>query len=479
MENFKLYNFIKLIVNLINKSNTRGSKMNKKNILSLTLGAFIIASGISGCGKDENISQSPSEIPQTSGDTVLPSSEVKGEITFVNHRTDMMNGKWEEYAKKFNEKYPNVKVKFEAMADYEGEIAIRMNSNNYGDVLMMPAKMKDSDLPSFFIPLGKKSDLEKEYNFVQDRYVGEDTYGIPTAGSCSGLVYNKKIFEQAGITSLPKSPEEFIADLKLIKEKTSAIPLYTNYKDSWALNQWESYRVNTSGDPNFVNQVLPHTDKPFTKGSPHYLVYKLLYDAVKEKLVEKDPMTTDWESSKQMLPDGKIATMPLGIWAVGQMKAKAKNPEDVCYMPFPYEKDGKMYSSAAGDYKICVNKNSKNIEAAKAWLWWFVNDSNFAYNESMIPPLKDAEYPDTLKEFQKMNVELVVDNGPKDGENGWLDAIDKESEVGLWAENFKKDIVETALGNKKNRNYDDIMEELNKKWSDTRKKLIHESKIKE
>jgi hypothetical protein len=43
MENFKLYNFIKLIVNLINKSNTRGNKMNKKKILSLTLGAFIIA----------------------------------------------------------------------------------------------------------------------------------------------------------------------------------------------------------------------------------------------------------------------------------------------------------------------------------------------------------------------------------------------------------------------------------------------------
>ncbi|MHB8064150.1 MAG: ABC transporter substrate-binding protein [Ruminiclostridium sp.] len=458
--------------------------MTKKRIISLVLSVAMLATAFTACGTKEEASDS--SVTATSSvaaesTTAANSADLKGEITFIQHRTDMMDANypnnWEVYEKKFNEKYPNIKVNFEAMKDYEGEIAIRMSSDNYGDVLMLPSKMKDSDLASYFIPLAKKSELEKKYNFVQDRYVGDDTYGLPTAGTCSGMVYNKKVFTDAGITSLPKSEDEFLAGLQLIKDKIKdVIPLYTNYKDSWPLTQWESYRVNVAGDANFVNQVLPHIDAPFAAGTPHYIVYKLMFDVVQKKLVEKDPMTTNWENSKQMMADGKIAVMPLGSWAIGQIKAKSKTPDDIAYMPFPYNKDGKMFSSAAGDYKICISKNSKNIDAAKAWLWWFVDESNFAFTEQMLPVQKDAKYPDTLKGFEELGVEMIIDNGPKEGENGWLDAIDKESEVGLWSENFKKVIIETALGNKKGT-YDDIMNDLNKKWSDTRTKLIADGKM--
>lgn len=449
--------------------------MNRKKILSLTLSAFMMVAALAGCGQSSQPSD-PTPTASTGSSSENP-EDIKGKITFVSHRTDLLNGGWDKYEQEFNKKYPNIDVEFEAMKDYEGDIAIRMNSDEYGDILMMPAKIKEADMPSFFIPLGKKSELEKKYDFIIDRYIGDDLYAIPIAANCTGIVYNKKVFSQAGIESMPNTPEEFIDAMKLIKEKTDAIPLYTNYHDSWALNQWEQYRVNVAGDPNYVNQVLPHLDDPFAKGRPHYIVYKLLYDVAKEGLIEDDPMTTDWESSKQRLANGEIATMPLGSWGVGQIKALTKTPEDIAYMPFPYSKDGKMFTGASGDYRIAINKNSKNLEAAKAFLWWFLDESNYAYKESMIPPLKGAEYPDTLKEFQNMGVEMILENGPKEGENGWLDAIDKESEVGLWNENFKKDIVETAIGNKGNRTYDDITGELNKKWADARKKLIEEGTI--
>ena len=449
--------------------------MRKVRFLSLALGGVMMATTIAGCSKPaQTVQPQPTSVEASTG---MDTKAVSGKITFISHRTDLMNGGWDKYEAKFKEKYPNVDVEFEALKDYEGDIAIRMNSQEYGDVLMMPGKMKEKDMPSYFIPLGSKTELEKKYEFVTDRYIGDDLYGISIGGNVTGLVYNKKVFEKAGITSMPKTPEDFINDLKLVKEKTDAVALYTNYHDSWALNQWEQYRTNVAGDANYVNQVLPHLNDPFAESRPHYIVYKLLYDVVKEGLVEDDPMTTDWETSKGRLAKGEIATMPLGSWAVGQIKAFADDPDDIAYMPFPYEKDGKMYTGASGDYKICINKNSKNIEAAKAWVWFFLNESDYAINESLIPPLKGTEYPDTLKEFQKMNIQMILENGAKPEENGWLDAIDKESEVGLWNENFKKDIVETALGNKGDRTYDDIMKELNKKWSDTRKKLIKEGKI--
>ncbi|AEY67869.1 ABC transporter substrate-binding protein [Clostridium sp. BNL1100] len=460
--------------------------MIKNRIAPLVLSLAMLATAFTACGSQDssNDTGSNSSASSTAAGTTSAAKDIKGEILFYNTRTDMeldsYEKNWKYYIGEFNKKYPNIKVNIETSKDYEGDLAIRMNSNEYGDVLFMSAKMKDADLPSFFIPLGKKAELEKKYDFVQDRYVGEDTYGIPPNGNGQGIVYNKSVFTKAGITTLPKTEDEFLADLKLIKDKTDAIPLYTNYKDSWALNAWEGYIDSVSGSDTYTNQVMLHEDDPFAKGKPHYIVYKYLFDVVSQKLVEDDPMTTDWESSKQLLADGKIATMPLGSWAIPQIKSKAKNPDDVSYMPFPYSIDGKMYTQAAGDYKLCISKNSKNIEAAKAFLWWFLDESNYAQNEGLIPSLKGSAYPDTLKNFQDMGVTLLIDKGAiNDGtknENGWLDAIDKESEVGLWNENFKKDIVDTALGNKKGT-YDDIMNGLNKKWADTRAKLIKEGTI--
>lgn len=55
-------------------------------------------------------------------------------------------------------------------------------------------------------------------------------YGIPSTGNAQGIVYNKKVFEAAGITTLPKTPDEFLDDLQKIKDYDPSIdPLYTNY----------------------------------------------------------------------------------------------------------------------------------------------------------------------------------------------------------------------------------------------------------
>ena len=46
-------------------------------------------------------------------------------------------------------------------------------------------------------------------------------YGIPSTGNAQGIVYNKKVFEAAGITTLPKTPDEFLDDLQKIKDYRS------------------------------------------------------------------------------------------------------------------------------------------------------------------------------------------------------------------------------------------------------------------
>jgi ABC-type glycerol-3-phosphate transport system substrate-binding protein len=95
--------------------------MDKKRFFSLTMGAFVLVASFVGCSKTPEKPAVSSVLAESAAPSENMSSEtdIKGEITFVNHRTDMMGDKWEAYAKRFNEKYPNIKVKFEAMSNYE------------------------------------------------------------------------------------------------------------------------------------------------------------------------------------------------------------------------------------------------------------------------------------------------------------------------------------------------------------------------
>ncbi len=434
----------------------------RKRFLIVLFAVLTILMAFTGCAKDETVEINSAE---QEGE-----SAIKGNITVLTNRTDIVDTVFEDYAKKFNEKYPHVKISFESFTDYPGEVKIRMNTKDYGDVLLIPNDVPLQDLPDFFEPLGSVAELSEKYLFVDEKAYNQVVYGIPVTINTHGILYNKRVFADAGITELPKTPQEYIDAMRKIKENTDAIPYYTNYAAGWTMDQWEEHKTAVAGTPDYVNS-LPHIDDPFSSGRPHYIVYRLMYDLVKEGLVEKDPMTTDWESSKIGLAKGEIASMVLGSWSIVQVQEKAENPEDIGYMPFPYNIDGKRYASSGGDYKIAVSKNSENKRAARAWLDWFLSESNFALDQGGISPVIGHEYPSTLKAFKESGVEFIKNNPPPAGEEGLVDAIDQEGEIGFMVPDFKRRIIEAALGNR-DETFDDIMEDLNSRWKEARAKVM-------
>ncbi|MBY9080558.1 extracellular solute-binding protein [Paenibacillus sp. HN-1] len=434
------------------------------------MGLTLMAGLFSGCSSNNNNTESeassaPAASASASG-TTSP-SDIKGNITVITQRTDIVDTVFKDYAAKFNEKYPNVKVSFEALANYEDQIKIRMNTSDYGDVLLVPTSVPIAQLPDFFEPMGDLSEMSKQYSGLEERAVKGKAYGIPVTVNFNGIIYNKKVFADAGITTVPKTIDEFMKALQAIKDKTKAIPLYTNYAAGWTLNQWESDLTTVAGDPDYVNITQVASDNNFVKDQPHYDLYKVLYDAAKNGLIEEDPTTTDWESSKADLANGKIATMPLGSWAIGQIKGVASNPDDVGFMPFPTNAS-KIIVPLSDDYLVGVSIHSKNKEAARAWVDWFINESGYPTTEGGgMSPVIGAELPEILKQYQGTDVTFKPLTPAKEGEEGWVDAIDKQAEIGLWQPDFKKRIIEAAIGNRK-ESYDDIMKDLNDKWTKAR-----------
>jgi raffinose/stachyose/melibiose transport system substrate-binding protein len=403
-----------------------------------------------------------------SGGTPSDSGKISGTITVLTQRTDLVDNVFQDYKKAFEKKYPDVTVKFEAITDYEGELAVRMNTDDYGDVLLIPNSVTKDKLANFFEPLGTVAELKKKYLFVDEQAYKGKGYGIAITGNAQGYVYNKKVWAAAGVTDAPKTPDEFITDLKAIKSKTDAIPLYTNYKDGWPMSQWEGNTGFTG--PDAVNH-LTEIDAPWAPGQEHFIIDSLLYDSVHDGLTEPDPTTTNWENSKTLIGTGKVATMVLGSWAIVQMQqaatAAGASADDIGYWPFPSQVDGKFHSTVGGDYKNAINIHSKHKAAARAWIDWFANDSGYATDQGGISPVVGGALPATLAGFKPLGVELVQLTPAPAGKESLESTIYNGAEIDLWGNVYRQKLVDIARGAAPG-DKDSYFADLNAKWKAAR-----------
>ncbi|MEZ0449504.1 ABC transporter substrate-binding protein [Cellulomonas sp. ICMP 17802] len=394
-----------------------------------------------------------------------------GSITVLTWRTDRVeDGTFDKYVEEFKAKYPDVtEVKVEGVKDYEGTVKTRMNTDDYGDVLAIPGSVTPDQLPDFFEPLGDQAEMAKEYRWINDKSFEGKSYGIPVVGNVQGILYNKRVWADAGITEYPTTPQEFLDDLQAVKDKGIKVaPLYTNYKDSWALSQWDGWLGAVTADPDWKN-ALVEQDAPWTDDSDYGVTDGLLYDAVAQGLTEADPTTTDWEGSKRMIGVGEISAMQLGSWAIPQMAAAAEaagaDPADIGYMPIPVQVDGTFHAMAGGDYNLGINVNSKNKATARAWIDWFNHESGYSEAEVGLSPMIDGAVPAALEGFMK-DVELITANPAPAGKESLFADIDTASGIVTTDPKYRLQIIDDARSGARTK--EQIFDDLNAKWAEGR-----------
>ncbi|MDR2749097.1 MAG: ABC transporter substrate-binding protein [Clostridiales bacterium] len=391
--------------------------------------------------------------------------DIKATLEFKSHRTDLNeSGVLAGYVAEFQKLYPGITVNYEAVTDYAETMTTRLSTPNWGDICMTPTTVPITELANYFEPLGSQAKLGETYNFIENRAFGGIVYGVSSTNNAQGVLYNKKVFSDAGVTTVPKTPDEFLAALQKVKDNTSAIPLYTNFSAGWTMGAWDAYiGGSATGDAGYMNIVLPHAKNPFSDrgdGTGPFAVYNVLYEAVKRGLIEDDPSTTDWESSKGRINNGEIATMVLGSWAIVQMQDAGPNPDDIGYMSFPITVGGKQFAAAGPDYNYSINKNStaNNKIASMLYIKWLIEESNFDYDQGGIPTVKSHDLPDIYAAFE--GVEFVSDTPSPDNEADLMSNINVDSEVGLNMDNQHViDVVEAALSGSK------TMEQIADSWN--------------
>ncbi len=402
-------------------------------------------------------------------------TDLTASIKWIHHKTDREeDGTIANMIAEFNKVYPNITVETEGVTDYAEDSLLRLTTGDWGDIMFIPAVDK-ADLATYFQPIDTLDNLSKEINFADAWQFDGTCYGVPYMANAQGVLYNKAVFEAAGITELPKTPTEFLEDLQLIKDNTDAIPLYTNYAAGWTMGAWDAYvGCVSNGDDTYLNQKFAHTAEPFADPGDDtgaYNLYRILYDAVANGLTEEDYTTTDWEGCKAMLNNGEIGAMVLGSWAYAQMVEAGDHGDDVGYMPFPMTVGGTQYVLAGGDYNYAINVNAsdENKTAAMVFIKWMTEDSNWCYNEGGYTVDIDGENPPMYAAFDGCTV--LSDQPALPGEETLLNDINAESELSFNAGGDAKvqRIVEAAATG--SETFDDIMADWTAAWNDAQASL--------
>ncbi len=386
-------------------------------------------------------------------------TEVSGEVLFYHHWTDLNSTVLPEYVKEFNKTYPNVKIILETSNDYNATLKIKLAANDVPDVFEPDSNSMDV-MAQKALPL---NDLSITSDFVgANKYTGADgnVYGLPQGLNTYGVIYNKKIFKELGI-SIPTKLDDFIAAAKKINDAGKGyIGLASAAKAKWPLQYyWQSVPMQLTGDADVLNK-LASSDKPFTADNAVVQSYSILKTLTDNKVFEADPLSADWEPMKTEFRSGKVGMFFLGNWFIPQAIGDVLTIEDVGFFPFPYDNNGGKNVVVEADCGWAISKTSKNPEATKAWFMFLADTkcADFAKTNGFLSPRTSITVDSSvMNEFNSYNPNKIVAN-PQSQD---LQAIISKMQFDYSA--IAQNIV---AGNDITKEFDDV----NTKWAKSRVK---------
>ena len=409
---------------------------------------------LTGCG---NMTQQ--NAVQNEGQQEQVQQEIGGTLTVVTSRTDAQE-LFEEIEEEFKELYPAVEdIIWESSADYNNYITTRMNTTDYGDVLFIPFTMSGQPemYPNYFEPLGRVEELEKAYIDVTEADYDGVAYGLPAAINSLGIIYNEDVFEAAGIETFPTSIEELLQACKQIKEKTDAIPFFTNYA---GLGAWGGTLSSFAGED--YKEAMLESGTAFMPGQPIRQVMDLFYALTTNGFTEPDPVTVDFAQGKQMLADGKIAMMMKGSQDEKAIEALAED-SDIEIAPIPVKVNGKTSVAFGAPEVVGINVNSQNKATARAFLDFFISaESEYADDlGGMSPVLADLDAEEKAI-FEKNNIVLTAPPVPADVESVYS-SIANEVGVARLTEVLQQ-VINMGLYPDQYESYEAYVEDLEMRW---------------
>lgn len=330
-------------------------------------------------------------------------SELSGTITFVSNRTDKSK-EINRLIKEFESEHPKVKVNLELIGDTEEILKRKASVGELDDVTAVPQVINVSDFSNYFLPLDDLGFNENNtYNCSSSRGNNGKLYALTTSLTWQGVIYNKKIFNEAGIHKLPTTIKEFYDACDKIK-MIGAIPIALSYKQQWGMNMWID-SLPYLLDKDLERKVIVEGKDILSDGSSVYKSLEIAHQIIDKGYCESNLFDYDWQQCKSDLRDGKVAMFIWNSDFKHQLEDIGADKDQFDMFPIP----GTEEIVVDGDYKFAVSKDTAYPETAKAFLkFMFENDRYSKAVNIMSSSKKNKDNIDMLEKLKSFKLALTM-----------------------------------------------------------------------
>lgn len=326
----------------------------KKKLVSILLTATMAATLLAGCGGSSSGSD---EGEKSSGDSKT--------VTMMSwYSEDQMEGVIDAIEEKLGGEY-TIDYTYVTNSDYNNVLSTQLAAGEGPDVISdganFPARIKAGNVKDI-------TDTGLTDGFSDEGLalctVDGKNYGIPCYGWFAGIFYNKDLFEQAGITEVPTTYDEFLnvcdklesKDIKPIAmglaDGDNGLHAFSGFLES---NFYEATEEGKNFDVDFAE------GKEKMEGTLNPYIEKWM------KMVDNGYITSDmvgisFDQAKDEFSNGKAAMFITGPWEYDTFKEAGVN---FGVMPFLGDGEETQYLIGGPAASWGINTNTKNEEGAE------------------------------------------------------------------------------------------------------------------
>lgn len=354
----------------------------RKKLISLLLTGVLTASLLAGCGSTDNSAASENtaaaEETASAGEDQeavdLAGTETTEEAVEITYANFNASGGNEETLQKmyeaFHDEYPNITVNIETIGydDYFTQMQTRVAGGTAPDCYELNIEN--------FAAYANKGVLAELTGIDTSGYnatalnafsVNGKQYGVPGNFSNVVLIYNKDLFDQAGV-AYPTDDWTW-DDAMDACEKISALG-----DDIYGIYQPITFNEFFKVAAQYGGGVLNADKTEFTINSEENLkAATMMISKVTDTNVQPTEAQMGGMGDWDLFESGRLGMIPTGIWAFNTFADACDFNWDICVEPGGTQKATHFFSNA-----LVVNADSDKKEAAATWINWLASSDTSA-----------------------------------------------------------------------------------------------------
>ena len=339
------------------------------SLIALALAALLVLSACGNAAAPTETTGAPAKPAETETQAPAPAEPVT--ITYCNFNSS--GGNEETLAKMvvaFEAEHPNIKVEVETIGydDYFTQMQTRVAGGTAPDCYELNIEN--------FAAYANKGQLAEisgvDVSGLNDTAlnafnVGGVQYGLPESFSNVVLIYNKDLFDQAGVAY--PTDDWTQDDLQAAAEAIRALG-----DDIYGIWQPITYNEFFKVVAQYGGALLNEDKTAFTINSPENLkAAQTLVDRVLVSNVQPDAAQQGGMGDWDMFMSGRLGMIPTGIWAFQTFTDGCDFDWDIVVEPGSTQKATHFFSNC-----VVMNPETKHPEEVAQWLAWLTASTTSA-----------------------------------------------------------------------------------------------------